>query len=324
VSAPGTAYGQSFAKVGIVGAQFLKIEVGARYLAMGSTSMAATKDAPAIFWNPSGLTSVQNASAVVSHMNWLADIQYESAGVAKNFPGIGVAGLFFSYLSSGEMEITTELEQDGTGDTFTYTDLMVGLSFARNLTHRFAFGGNVKYIKEDFGFNDIVEGVPVLSQQIAFDIGTQYATGFKSLRMGLAIQHFGPELRPTGKYEDIFGFDSKADTYLRDSAKKFKAYPMPMTFRAGLAMEILERDNQVLTIAADVLHPSDNVERLHLGAEFVFLKTLALRAGYIINGDAQRFALGAGFNLGPIALDYAYLDFGILRSVQSFSAVFNL
>ena len=61
---PAGLLGQSFAKVGIVGAQFLKIEVGARSLAMGSASMAAVNDASAVFWNPSGLSSIGTTSAI--------------------------------------------------------------------------------------------------------------------------------------------------------------------------------------------------------------------------------------------------------------------
>ena len=320
---PAGLHGQSFAKVGIVGAQFLKIEVGARSLAMGSASMAAVNDASAVFWNPSGLTSIENTSTIISHMSLFAGLNYEAGSLVKRVPGIGLFGLFFSYLTSGEMEETTIEEQQGTGKFFSYSDIMVGVTFARALTNQFSFGGNVKLVREDFGFNDNIEGIPVVSQAIAFDIGTQYLTGFRSLRMGLAIQNFGPELTPAGKFSDIIGFDSKTQTYTLDAEKKFKSYPMPMTFRAGIAMEVFERSGHVIMLAADVLHPSDNIERVHLGAEYLLLNVLALRGGYVVNADAQRFTLGTGLDLGVVSFDYAYLDYGILSSVQTFSAVFR-
>ena len=322
-SGPVGLFGQSFAKVGIVGAQFLKIEVGARSLAMGSASMAAVNDASAVFWNPSGLSSIENTSAIISHMSLFAGLKYEAGSVATRVPGIGIIDLFFSYLTSGAMEYTTIEAQQGTGETFSYSDLMVGVTFARALTNQFSFGANVKFVREDFGFKDDIEGVPVISQAIAFDIGTQYLTGFRSLRMGLAIQNFGPELTPAGKFQDIIGFDSKTQTYSVADTAGFKSYQMPMTFRAGIAMEVLERPGHVSTVAADVLHPSDNVERIHLGVEYMLLNVLALRGGYVVNADAQRFTLGTGLDLGVVSFDYAYLDYGIISSVQTFSAVFR-
>jgi len=200
---------------------------------------------------------------------------------------------------------------------------MLGISWARNLTHQFAFGGTIKFIREDFGIDDDIKDVPIISQAIAFDIGTQYNTGFRSLRLGLAIQNFGPELRPAGRYEDIIGFDSKEQAYVTDEAKDFKAYPMPMMFRAGIAAEIIDRDNQVLTVSTDVIHPSDNIERMNIGVQYTLFNVLALRGGYIIGADAANFSAGAGFQIGFIEIDYAYLDYGILNDIQTFSVALN-
>ena len=290
---------------------------------MGSAAMADVNDVSSVFWNPSGLTSIENGSALVSHVNWIADIKYDAAAVAKRFGNVGVISLFFSHLNSGEIEETTEYQQQGTGNTFKYTDLMVGVGLARKLTHNFSFGGNIKLVREDYGVNDDFDGNPIVAQAIAFDIGTQYVTGFRSLRMGLAIQNFGPELQPKGRYEDIIGFDSNTQTYTRDDVQDYKAYPMPMIFRAGLAMELLESEQYVLTIAGDVLHPSDNVERVNLGAQLRVMDALAVRGGYVVNSDTHRFSFGGGLAIGPINFDYAFLDYGILTNIQTFSAVFN-
>ena len=320
--------------MGIVGAQFLKLEVGARSLAMGSASMATVNDASAIFWNPGGLTSVNRTSVVLSHMSWIAGINYEAAAIAFRTPA-GVFGAFVGYLSSGEMEVTTVEDQAGTGETFKKTDTIMGVSWARKLTHNFSFGLNAKLVREDYGFSDDMSGNAIVAQAIAFDVGTQYQTDFRSLRMGLAIQHFGPEMKPKGGFEDIVGFDAKEQTYVTDVGKDFKAYPMPMTFRAGVAMELFSRENQEITLAVDVLHPSDNVERINIGAEYTLYNLLALRGGLVFYADknrfddpnrtnAYRFSFGAGISVAGMQIDYAFIDYGILSNVQTFSAIFNL
>lgn len=315
--------GQSYAKVGIVGAQFLKIGVGAKHLGMGSASMALVNDVQSIYWNPSGLTGIRNYSAVASQFNWLAGIQYGAGAIAKNFRGLGVVGLSFSYLSSGDMVVTTYDQQEGTGETFKYTDLMLGVSWARKLTDHFSFGTTVKLVVEDYGIKDDVENKAVKAQAIAFDIGAQYLTGFRSLKMGLAIQNFGPELQPSGKYGDIIGYDSQTQQYVRDEVESFKSYAMPMTFRVGVGFDIVDRENHKLTLATDIIHPSDNVERINLGGQYMLYNMLAIRGGYILNADAARFSLGMGIKYRTVEIDYAYLVYGILDAVQTFSVVFD-
>jgi len=60
----------------------------------------------------------------------------------------------------------------------------------------------------------------------------------------------------------------------------------------------------------DYLHPRDYTERIHMGAEFMFMDMVALRAGYKTNYDIESLSLGGGVKLalGGFALkvDAAY------------------
>lgn len=318
-----TVSAQSFAKVGIVGGQFLKIGVGAEIVGMGSSAMATVDDAQAMFWNPGGLTSVKNTSVYLSQVSWFADINYINAAAARKFGRLGVFGLSLSYLSSGDMDITTYDHQDGTGETFGYSDLALGFSWARNLSDRFSFGGTIKYVSEDFGFEDDVDGTAVKARAFAFDIGTQYITGLKSLKMGLAIQNFGSELSPAGSFKDITGFDSKTQDYITTAARDFKSYPLPMVFKVGIMMDLLDMANHKLTVAADAIHPSDNEERVNMGAQYSLYNTLQLRGGYILNADAATFSFGAGFTLKGAQVDYAFSQYKLLEGLHTISVGFN-
>ena len=67
--------------------------------------------------------------------------------------------------------------------------LAVGLSYGIQMTDRFAIGGGAKYVRQQLGQNDTYIG-GVLEETgkensvgtIAYDFGTMYDTGIKSIR----------------------------------------------------------------------------------------------------------------------------------------------
>jgi len=318
---------QQFAKVGTAGTQFLKIGTGARNVGLGNACVALVDDATATFWNPGGLAKVENYSVMLSHIRWFADIQLNAVGVAKTLPGIGTIGLSALFLGSGDMDVTTYQFQEGTGETFSKNDMMVGISFSRYLTDKFSFGGTLKYIREDYGTINQISGDDEITSALAFDVGAVYETGFKSLRMGIAIQNFGPEMQIPGKYKDIIGFDSKTQEYSTEPEENYRPYHIPLLFRAGVAYNILETATNTITVAGDLVHLNDNVEQLSLGGEYWFNNLICVRGGYIGNHDSANFSVGGSLNLslsqlGAASLDYSYTDFGILDFVHQMSMTF--
>ncbi len=81
------------------------------------------------------------------------------------------------------------------------------------------------------------------------------------------------------------------------------ATQLPLQVRVGAARH---HRNVLVAIAG---HWSDASTDLHTGIEWRTRQRLLLRAGYD-SGDTQGFSYGAGFNLAPWHLDYAYLPFG--------------
>ena len=65
------------------------------------------------------------------------------------------------------------------------------------LTDKFSFGCNLKGIREDYTYGS--------SNNFAIDVGTFYNTGWKSLRLGMVMQNFGPEMKPSGTYRNWQG-----------------------------------------------------------------------------------------------------------------------
>ena len=185
---PATA---QFAKVGTVGLKFLDIGVGARALAMGEAYAALGGDASSIFWNPSGIANVQNGDFFAGFTSWPADINLYSVAIAKRTTlpifGENTLGLSGTLLNTGLMNRVTEYDVDGDySGSFAFEDYDFGLSMGKYLTDRFAFGATVKYLHEKIDYWDV--------SSWAVDIGTYYETGIKSIRIGMAIMNFGPDV----------------------------------------------------------------------------------------------------------------------------------
>jgi len=314
------AHGQ-FAKVGTVGLKFLDIGVGGRALAMGEAYAAVANDASAIFWNPAGVANIKKGDFFLGYTNWPADINLYSVAYAQK-TGIGHLGAFFTILNTGLTNRTTPRDPDGNfGGSFAFEDWAAGATYARYLTDRFSFGGNFKIVREKLADWD--------KTGWAVDIGTYYQTGFKSLRIGMAILNFGPDMRfdvkdvdgvPVGDPYNGYpnGLDDNGDGFI-DNDTEEQAVPLPLSFRAGVAFEVIETATSKATISAEVAHPSDNEERYNFGGEYWFQDLIALRAGWKVNADEGGFTAGAGLKLPVLNgayFDYAYNDLGLLQGVH--------
>ena len=324
-------------KVGTVGFKFLDIGVGARAQAMGEAYTAIADDASAVFWNPAGIANVEKADLFAGYTKWPADIYLYSVSLASkvNVPAIGPSSLALSgtILNTGLMNRTTEYDPDGNySGTFAFEDYYFGLTMGKYLTDRFAFGATFKVVHEKIAEWD--------QNNWAVDIGTYYETGFKSIRIGMAILNFGPDKVFTvnedydaltdedpldGVSQDDDNLDGEIDGLDLDGEDVIqKDTPMPLTFRVGVAMDVLQTESSKATVVAELAHPPDNEERYQFGGEYWFADMLAVRAGWQLNLDEGGFTAGAGFKLpfsgsSVFSIDYAYNDFGRLTQVHRVS-----
>ena len=300
-------------KVATSGTQFLKLGVGARARGMGGAFIGVADDAQAVFWNPAGLANIESKDLSFSHLSWIADINHESFAYAQNFSKVGVFAVSAIVLGTEEMDVTTTQSQEGTGETFTYRDLAIGLSYARRLTDKFSFGLTVKYIDEQI-YTQHARG-------FGLDLGTQYQTGLKSLTLSMAITDFGQDLRFKGRYFNT-EVVSGTNTMLFEK-REFDRFALPLKFVIGVTYDVLEGKEFKSKIAFDALHPNDYSERIHLGWENLYKDILALRVGYKFNYTEEGLCLGFGIKkrLGALyfKIDYAYSDFGVFDNADAFS-----
>jgi len=312
-----------FERVGSAGFQFLKLPTNAQMAAMGGVMSSLSRgDAAAAFTNPASTADVQSISAHFSQMSWIADIDYMNASVVKNMGAWGNFGLSFVYVDYGDMirneynpifdesgAYTFQVEQQFDMGTFSASDVALGLSYGRNITDRLQFGASFKYIQEKI---DDAE-----TSALGIDIGTVYYTGLKSFRIAMVGRNFGPDTE----------FLEWSERIRVESAK----VKLPMTFILGGAIDILEggEDNPFLwTVAGEFVHTNDASEKINVGSELGIMDLIKLRAGYRFNYDEEGLTLGAGLRLHTgstfFTINYAYVDFGRLDTVNMFSVSFGL
>lgn len=309
-------------KVGTSAAPFLGIPIGPRAAAMGGAFSAVADDATSIYWNPAGIAGLGKSHVIVSHSNWLVNTNFNWAGVVLTLDNANALAFSLTQLDYGEEDVTTVQAQNGTGDRWSAQDLAVTISYARAMTDRFSIGGSFKYIQEKI-YNSAASA-------IAFDVGLVFVTQFNELRLGMSITNFGSDMTFDGK-DLLQRIDidpkSKGNNETLTAKLKTDAWPLPLFFRVGLAYDLLRQQNMKLTLAGDVLRPSDNSGVLNLGAEFGLYNLLFLRAGYqslFRDSTEEGLTAGVGFKFsagsaGQLYVDFAYADYGLLDSVKMFS-----
>ncbi|MBU1065753.1 PorV/PorQ family protein, partial [bacterium] len=283
---------------------------------------AVANDASAIYWNPAGMAKLERNEVLLNHTEWLADINYDFASMVIKLDDASAFGVSYTGLNMGDMEIRTILEPEGTGELFSVNDMSFGISYARNLTDRFSIGFNGKYIQQDI--------YHMSSSAFAVDIGTLFKTRLNGMTIGMSISNFGNKMTLSGKDAlvkhdidaNIEGNNDRINAYLNTDS-----WSLPLTLRLGVAMDLLKTRISRLTVAADAMHPSDNLESMNVGFEYSLKEFLFIRGGYtnlFLEDGEETIAVGGGIHysirgFASLHFDYAYSDFGILNNVHRFS-----
>jgi hypothetical protein len=321
---------QGVTKKGTTAASFLGIDVGPRAVAMGSAYVSVANDVTAMYWNPAGISQIDNFRASFSNTKWIADLSFNYAGIVFPLEGIGNFGLNATFLTMGQIERTTIESPDGTGEMFDAASYAFGISYARNLTDQFAIGFNVKYINERL--------YHVSANGFAADIGARFDTGLEGLILGMSISNYGTKMQLDGR--DL-NFQTDVAPNISGNNQSISAqlqtdqYELPLLFRVGVSMDVLKGiGHSNLILSADALHPNDDREYINVGAEYDFYDIFSLRGGYkglgLLDKDKEQgISLGGGIHYtvlesATIYFDYSYIDYGRFSAVHMFSVGLGL
>ncbi len=310
---------------GTSAANFLKIGVGSRPMAMGDAAIASINSAEALYWNVAALTRVEEEfSLAVSSMEWLVESRNSYVAASYKFDDVGTFGIDLQYLDYGKIEETTVYDQDGTGRFLSASDMVIGLGYAKQLTDRFSFGIKIKYINETIA--------DASGEAFAVDLGAVFLTSFfnDKLRLAASLSNFGTKMKFEGRDLSItYNIPDNPGNKQIPAELSTIEWDIPLLLRFGISNYLIDNEDVSLLVAYDILDSRDYEVRHNLGSELGLYKMVYLRGGYKFNYDEVKYTIGMGLDFKNIIdyklkLDYVFLNFGDFGSLNQFSLLFSL
>ena len=303
--APGAA-AQTVDYAGTSAANFLKIPVGARGMALGGADVARAEDASGLFWNPGTLPQLGQNNATFSYTPWLIDTSVAYAGVAVKALG-GTVGLDLHSFQSGDIEETTLAEQDGTGRFVSASDFAVGVAYARGLTDRFSVGAKVKLVNESLA--------GVNASGIGLDVGAVFRTNVLSdLQLAFVLANFGSRMQFAGRdLQIVVPVPDNPEGASVPAEYQTGEWDLPMTFRIGASTDVLRTADVRVRASYSVTDTRDAELQHLLGGEAVLMDLVSLRGGFTVRDDGNLFSLGGGVALPAVGRTSLRADYAFAR-----------
>ncbi len=265
---------------------FLKIQIGARPMAMGGAFTGVANDEASLYYNPAGIASIEGSHYIFDYHNNVFDMQSGFLGYIHQLGNKSRLAFQINYLNYGEF-----LETDANGieiGTFGGSDFLFAATYATQINPDISVGLTAKFISEKID--------EYSSTGLAVDIGGKftlvkdYYDNTQRVSAGLMIQNLGAQL----------------STFSSNGEKM----SLPTIFRAGGAAFL---KGLPFMIAADVIYPTDNDIYASIGLETTTLKPLYLRAGwtsfgsnYETNGSTGLAGLSFGFGIDYKKMQFSY------------------
>jgi len=301
-------------KVATSTANWLKLETHPRAVALGGAFVASGRGIGAVSYNPAAIAFVEDQESYVFQTNYLADITHNVVSYGRKLSGSDFAGFHLFYLDSGPMNVTNRAYPDGTGETFSVQSIAFRTTYGRRLTDRLKVGVSLNFIRDNIH--------TVAMNTLAFDIGSNFDTGIYGFNLGMSVTNFGPEAQYYGDgLQQIVPDSIDVDGVLH---KVTEPFPLPLAFRLGIENELMgpnsefyKSDIHSVTVAFDGVVPNDYTPTGHLGLEYGYNNLGFIRGGARLGHDTATISGGGGIRLKTRALaiiiDYAFVDFGILK-----------
>ncbi len=269
-------------KAGTTAFPFLRINVGARAVGMGGAFTGLADDASALYYNPAGMTSLEENRFILGYHNYVVDIQSGFVGGIWKLNDNSSLGAYASYLNFGEF-IEADQQGNQSGETFGGGDILLSVGYARRLSYKVEVGGTVKMIYETLD--------EYSASGIAVDLAAKYSGDRRRFSAGIMVQNLGTQLSSLGE----------------------ETYDLPLTFRGGISYKPV---GLALILASDVIMPLDSRMDIAAGLEYYELKPFYIRAGWNSFGTNFRTAdskdnwaglsVGVGFDVNQFNIGYAF------------------
>lgn len=310
-----TALAGNQSRTGTAGASELLIPVGARGVALEGADLTFLSGAEAIYYNPAGLARLDHSvEALVSHMQYIADINVEYGAVAIQAGDFGMLGVSIKSLAFGDIPVTTNQFPDGNGQTYSPTYLTFGVSYAKPLTDRISVGLTANLVSEQI--------MSTSATGAAFNIGVQYNNlATPGLNLAVAVKNVGPQMTYSGSnllYQATASTGFQGPGSYQAPAASFE---LPSSIEIGLGYQRKFDERNSALIGGTFRNNNSSDDEYSVAGEYNFDNTFFLRLGYIGAPQAAKdvtggrgylydYSLGAGihYEVGGVDLkfDYAY------------------
>ncbi len=285
---------------------FLRLDVGARAAALGSSFVTSTNDPNLIFYNPAGLTSLNCQQLSMGFFKHLLDVNAGYISYGRELSNFGFVGGGIIYINYGEFKRTGEEGQQL--GTYSAGEFVILVGYGSNIIEDLSYGINAKFI-----YSSIAD---VHSTAAAVDFGAKYVVIPDRFVIGASILNLGTQIDP----------------YMNTREK------LPLNFTIGSAI-YPEHLPAVIFIDLHRLNDyQDNfikrLKQFSIGVELTASPNVILRVGYnnekrqeLKLGQSSGFAglsIGGGFVTERYTIDYGYNSLGRVGSMHRISVGFRL
>lgn len=296
----------SAAGPGTTAANFLKVGVGARPVALGEAYTALAEDVHAVHYNPAGLAVLERQEASFMYNKFFDGVSHQYGAYAYPHWKYGTFASAITMLTVQPFEAYTALDQpDGKVGA---SDLAVAAAWARDAPwfERVSVGVSGKFIHSRLASYDAQAG--------ALDAGLLWRQADNDgWSLGFAVRNLGTPM-----------------TFIAES------FHLPLSAHAGLGYRggVPSWDDASYTLLLEAVGSRDRDPFGAAGFEFRPVDEFALRAGWRQNLDSGiGLSGGIGFRslekgfvadwFPELSLDYAFVDFGRLDHTHRVSVSFR-
>jgi hypothetical protein len=312
---------------GTTGAEHMLLPVTARSAALSTAFAGGLPGISALEGlqaNPAALTSNTGTNAMFSRMEYVADIGVNYVGLAQR-AGSNHFALTFTSWDLGEIQRVEE--SDPTPEVFETYDapiLMVGASYARQLTDRISAGLTTKLS------NETIDNMQ--STYVAFDAGMTYVVGESGLRFGVSLKNFGPQMAfgGTGLEVDI-PLDENTEGVAGSIEAATQELPSLLNFGVSYTREFAQ--GLSASVLGNFRSNSSTSDQYSGALELGYQNIIFVRGGFELR-DEMEMTFYEGWNVGGginydlaglrVAVDYAYRPVQYFDGVNLFTASVTL
>ncbi|MEI6864567.1 type IX secretion system outer membrane channel protein PorV [Flavicella sp.] len=342
-------------------APLLMINSDARSAGMGDVGVATTSDANSIYHNSAKMAfNTSEYTVGINYTPWLQNLidgLFVGGGsVVNRIDERSAWGANLRYFSLGTIDLYDEYGVfEGEENP---NELTAAVSYALKLNDYFSMGVTLRYIRSDLSIKSLNTDISPING-FGVDVSGFYQSPEKNygsfngrIRAGFNISNLGPKVSYTSGEENFIptrlrlggGFDfilNNFNTFAITVEFSKLLVPTP-PIRDSSGEIILGQDDNVGWVEGMFQSFSDapygfkeemDEITVGIGAEYIYNKSFALRAGYFheseFKGNRQYFTMGAGVEAKSFNIDLSYLVntssvYNPLESTLRFSLSFDL